>query len=592
MTGGTGTCTSTATWAADSNYSGATLNQTTTALKASATIVVTPYSATYDGAAHTATGTATGVGGADLSAQLNLTGTTHTTAGTYNGDAWSFAGGANYNDASGTVNDTIARATASVLLSNLTQSYDGTPRSATVTTVPSGLAVIVTYDGSPTAPTAVGSYSVVATVSDANYQGSATGTLLIQDTTAPDTTITSGPTSPTSATDASFTFSGSDNVTPAASLTFQCSLDSASATACTSPAPYSGLSAGNHTFTAAAIDAAGNIDASPASFSWTIDLTAPDVTINSMPPNPTNQQSATFGFQRRRTDARSNASSTAAALRACTSTTVLPTDLCRRAATRFDVRAMDQAGNPMHPGQLHLGGGPDGSRTRRLTRSLRPSPTATAASFTFHGSEGGSFQCKLDWQAFGACTSASSTDLLRPGAGPAHLLRRRDRHGRQHRKPGQLQLDDRHDGSGHDDHGRARTNGSTTSSTSASFSFTGSDNISLPADLTFECQARRGSFSPCTSPASYSSLSAGSHTFSGQSHGPGRQHRCSLPTAAPGRWTRRRRTRRSTRRRPTRRNQTTATFTFHSSRRPARPSSVELDGASFASCAVRLPTAA
>ena len=56
---------------------------------------------------HTATGTATGVGGADLSAGLNLTGTTHTDAGDYPSDAWSFAGGTNYNDASGTVHDII-----------------------------------------------------------------------------------------------------------------------------------------------------------------------------------------------------------------------------------------------------------------------------------------------------------------------------------------------------------------------------------------------------------------------------------------------------------------------------------------------------
>src|SRR5437763_1971734 len=68
--------------------------------KINATITVTPYSVNYDGTAHTATGTATGVGGANVGT-LTLTGTTHTNAGTYNGDAWTFAGGANYNDANG-----------------------------------------------------------------------------------------------------------------------------------------------------------------------------------------------------------------------------------------------------------------------------------------------------------------------------------------------------------------------------------------------------------------------------------------------------------------------------------------------------------
>jgi hypothetical protein len=41
------------------------------------------------------------------------------------------------------------------------------------------LAASVTYDGSATAPSAVGSYAVFATISDANYQDSANGTLVI-----------------------------------------------------------------------------------------------------------------------------------------------------------------------------------------------------------------------------------------------------------------------------------------------------------------------------------------------------------------------------------------------------------------------------
>ncbi len=73
----------------------------------------------------------------------------------------------------------IASKTATVTLSNLNQYYSGTPRPATVTTNPSGLAVNVTYNGSTTPPTAVGSYAVVATVTAPGYAGSATGTLTI-----------------------------------------------------------------------------------------------------------------------------------------------------------------------------------------------------------------------------------------------------------------------------------------------------------------------------------------------------------------------------------------------------------------------------
>ena len=69
--------------------------------------------------------------------------------------------------------------TAFVTLSNLNQVYDGNPKPVTVTTDPAGLAVTVTYNGSTAVPTNVGTYTVVATINDANYQGSATGTLTI-----------------------------------------------------------------------------------------------------------------------------------------------------------------------------------------------------------------------------------------------------------------------------------------------------------------------------------------------------------------------------------------------------------------------------
>jgi hypothetical protein len=73
----------------------------------------------------------------------------------------------------------IAQASATVALSNLTQTYDGTAKSVSVTTAPPGLAAAVTYNGVTTAPTNAGSYTVVATVTDPNYQGAATNTLAI-----------------------------------------------------------------------------------------------------------------------------------------------------------------------------------------------------------------------------------------------------------------------------------------------------------------------------------------------------------------------------------------------------------------------------
>ncbi len=65
---------------------------------------------------------------------------------------------------------------ATLDLKGLSQGYDGTPRAVGVATSPAGVPVILTYDGSTTAPTEVGSYAVVATAGG-NFTGSATGIL-------------------------------------------------------------------------------------------------------------------------------------------------------------------------------------------------------------------------------------------------------------------------------------------------------------------------------------------------------------------------------------------------------------------------------
>src|SRR5215210_4794954 len=72
--------------------------------------------------------------------------------------------------------------TADVSLGNLTQNYTGAPAVVTVATNPTGLAVNVTYNGNPVPPSAIGTYNIVATVQDATYQGTATGTLTIDRT--------------------------------------------------------------------------------------------------------------------------------------------------------------------------------------------------------------------------------------------------------------------------------------------------------------------------------------------------------------------------------------------------------------------------
>ena len=54
-----------------------------------------------------------------------------------------------------------------------------------------------------------------------------------------------------------------------------CRLDGAAFAGCTTPMSYSGLGNGTHTFDVRATDPAGNVDTSPASYTWRIDNVAP-----------------------------------------------------------------------------------------------------------------------------------------------------------------------------------------------------------------------------------------------------------------------------------------------------------------------------
>ncbi|HWA27198.1 MAG TPA: Ig-like domain-containing protein, partial [Lacunisphaera sp.] len=74
---------------------------------------------------------------------------------------------------------TIAKAPSSLVLTSLQQPYDGSPKSPTAVTTPSGLTVTFTYDGNATAPTLPGGYSVVATIDDPNYSGTTSDAFVI-----------------------------------------------------------------------------------------------------------------------------------------------------------------------------------------------------------------------------------------------------------------------------------------------------------------------------------------------------------------------------------------------------------------------------
>lgn len=165
------------------------------------------------------------------------------------------------------------------------------------------------------------------------------------DSGPPETTIDSETpsTSPTNSISITFTFSGTDDVEVDY---FECSLDSVTFTTCTSPQEYTGLSEGDHTFEVRAVDVNGNTDPTPASYTWTVDTTAPDTTIDSQNPATTPTMSTTMDLTFSSPDADIDyfeCSLDSATFTTCTSPQSY--NSLSDGEHTFEVRAVDTAGN-------------------------------------------------------------------------------------------------------------------------------------------------------------------------------------------------------------------------------------------------------
>ena len=95
------------------------------------------------------------------------------------------------------------------------------------------------------------------------------------DTIAPTTTIGAKPSNPSKVSAPTFGFSSSE-----VGSTFECSLDGAAYAGCASPLTLPTLGEGSHTFHVRATDPAGNVDPSPAGYTWTIDTVPPAAGMN------------------------------------------------------------------------------------------------------------------------------------------------------------------------------------------------------------------------------------------------------------------------------------------------------------------------
>ena len=103
------------------------------------------------------------------------------------------------------------------------------------------------------------------------------------DTTAPDTSINSGPTGVIAVNSATFSWTGSDNVTVPANLVYAYRLDPIepvfSAFGSTTSQSYTGLTNGNYTFIVKAKDENGNEDTTPATRTFAVSVPSSNPTI-------------------------------------------------------------------------------------------------------------------------------------------------------------------------------------------------------------------------------------------------------------------------------------------------------------------------
>jgi parallel beta-helix repeat protein len=323
-------------------------------------------------------------------------------------------------------------------------------------------------------------------------------------TGAPETTIDSKPANPSTSSSASFGFSSDE-----AGSSFECRLDGAAFSACSSPKAYTGLAAGSHSFEVRATDAGGNVDETPAAYSWTIDTRAPQTTITEKPANPSASASASFGFSSDETGSTFRCSLDGAAYAVCSTPQAYAS--LADGAHSFRVRAVDAAGNVDSTPATYSWTVDTRAPETTISASPAQSTASTSASFSFVSDDSrATFRCSLDGAAFAACTSPTTYSGLAPRS-HTFEVRAVDAAGNVDATPASYTwtvLDTIAP--------ETTITGqpvATTTNTTAGFSFTGSDDVTGPASLTYACSLDGAAFIACTSPTSYSNLTVGSHTF-------------------------------------------------------------------------------
>src|ERR1044071_9078954 len=321
---------------------------------------------------------------------------------------------------------------------------------------------------------------------------------------------------------------------------FECSIDGASFTTCTSPVQFNDLSDGSHTLEVRATDKVGNEGPTPTAFIWTVNTKPPNTSINSVidgnrnvVANNSNTRSNTITILFSASEVVSNVDHFECSIdnsefTTCSSPFTFPNLLADGPHT-FKARAEDNSGHADMSPALYTWtvdtGAPTASISSATDNNRKEIPNgggtqSTSMIFTFTGTDKGvgisKFECSIDGATFVACTSPAQFDNLGSGV---HILNVKavDNVGNEAISPTKFRWSvdatppDTTIETAIDGNGIAVSNDGNTTSASMTFTFSGSD-IGVGLDH-FECSLDGSTFSTCASPLQVNSLSLGAHTM-------------------------------------------------------------------------------
>jgi hypothetical protein len=319
-------------------------------------------------------------------------------------------------------------------------------------------------------------------------------TTIISATDGNSNTVSSGGGTPS--TSMIFTFSGTD--TGVGLDHFECSIDGATFETCTSPAQFDNLGSGVHTLDIRAVDSVGNQGVSPTSFSWNVDATPPDTTIDSATDGNNNtvsdggnssSTSMTFTFSGSDIGVgldHFECSIDGSSFSAC-DTPVQFTSLSFGAHT-LEVRAVDKVENVAETPTVFLWTITTPSPPPQQLPPSVPQNITTPPPQQLPPSVPQNITTSPPQGANQSIVTNETTQIPPTGEAP------------------DTKVVSAEDGSGN-----SLANDGITSSNSITFVLSASVAGVEATDITFECSVDGSSFSECTSPAQFSNLSEGAH---------------------------------------------------------------------------------